>query len=115
MYVCMCNCVTDRQLVEAAAALAPESTTENTTSFAEEVADRLGAGLGCGSCRSFAVDLVEQAVAKQTSVILPDREGDSFGLDPLPGRYGDPTFPLIPIGHKNGALALQGAGDRRRT
>ncbi len=68
MYVCLCNRVTDRQLVEAAAELAFASGTESVSSFAEQAADRLGAGLGCGSCRSFAVDLVGQAVTKQTDV-----------------------------------------------
>ena len=114
MYVCLCNRVTDRQLVEAAAELAFEPGAEGASAFAERVADRLGAGLGCGSCRSFAVDLVEQAVAKQTSVILPDREGDSFGLDFLPGRHGDPAFRRLPIDRKDGALVLPGAGGGRR-
>ena len=114
MYVCLCNRVTDRQLVEAAAELAFEPGAEGASAFAERVADRLGAGLGCGSCRNFAVDLVEQAVARQTSVILPDREGDPFGLDFLPGRRGDPAYRRLPIGGKDGALAFPGAGGGRR-
>ena len=86
MYVCLCNGVTDRQLVEAAAEFALQTGTGSDSSFAEQIADRLGAGLGCGTCRDFAIDLVERAAAKQVSVMLPERGRASSGLDPLPGR-----------------------------
>lgn len=72
MYVCMCNCVTDRQLMEAAAEFASGSGERNGALFAVQVADRLGAGLGCGSCREFALDLVERAATQQGSVVLSD-------------------------------------------
>ena len=109
MYVCLCNAVTDRQLVEAAAELALEPGTGDVSSFAERVADRLGAGLGCGSCRDFAIGLVERAVAKQVPVMLPGhgRVAPS-GLDALPIRRGDSTFRLS-TGRKDGAPASREA------
>ena len=72
VYVCLCNRVTDRELVEAAAAFASEPETGASASFAERVADRLGAGLGCGTCREFALDLVERAATQRNMVVLPD-------------------------------------------
>ena len=115
MYVCLCNRVTDRQLVEAAAELAFASGTESVSSFVEQAADRLGAGLGCGSCRSFAVDLVGQAVTKQTAVMLSDRERDPSGLDFLSGRGGGHRpFQLLSIGREDGVPALPGTGGGRQ-
>ena len=73
MYVCLCNCVTDRQLVEAAAEIGCEPRTECSASLAEQIVDRLGAGLGCGSCREFALDLVTRVATRQSSVVLPNR------------------------------------------
>ena len=70
MYVCLCNGVTDRQLVEAAAKLTASA--GYGRSSAEDVADRLGVGLGCGSCREFALDLVERVAAGRASVILAE-------------------------------------------
>ena len=70
MYVCLCNGVTDRQLVEAAAELAPRAGGDGWS--AEDVADRLGVGRGCGSCREFALDLVERAAMERASVILTE-------------------------------------------
>lgn len=73
MYVCLCNCVTDRQLIEAAVQGASES---GGRMPAEQIADRLGAGLGCGSCREFALDIVERAAAThQAPVVLSDSTG----------------------------------------
>ena len=80
MYVCLCNCVTDRQLVEAAAEFGDQSGV-NSAVIATQVADRLGAGLGCGSCREFALDLVEQAATRQMSVILSDHAPASTAFD----------------------------------
>ena len=94
MYVCLCNAVTDRQLVEAAAELALQPGTGDVSSFAEQVADQLGAGLGCGSCRDFAIGLVERAVAKQVPVMLPGHGRAPSGLDALPIRCGSSTFRL---------------------
>lgn len=70
MYVCLCNAVTDRQLVEAATEFALNAGCARSS--AEDVADRLGAGLGCGSCREFALDLVERAAMERASVILAE-------------------------------------------
>ena len=77
MYVCLCNGVTDRQLVEAAAEIALEPGAGSASSLARRTADRLGAGLGCGACRDFAIDLVEQAVAEHA---LPEHGRASPGL-----------------------------------
>ena len=84
MYVCLCNGVTDRQLVEAAAELALESGAGSASSLARRTADRLGAGLGCGACRDFAIDLVEQAAAEHA---LPEHGRASPGLA-LPAEPG---------------------------
>ena len=70
MYVCLCNCVTDQQLVDAAIEFASEPAIEGSASLAEQIADRLGAGLGCGTCREFALDLVKRAATQQSSVVL---------------------------------------------
>ena len=83
MYVCVCNCVTDRQLIETAVECACTLNAEEPRWFAEQVADRLGAGLGCGTCREFAVELIERAAAHQASVVLPER-ARSFRIDTLP-------------------------------
>ena len=80
MYVCLCNGVTDRQLVEAAAGLVPSA--ESPRSSAEDVADRLGVGLGCGSCREFALDFVERAATGRASVVLADRAPSDVISDP---------------------------------
>ena len=87
VYVCLCNRVTDRELVEAATAFASELETGASASFAERVADRLGAGLGCGTCREFALDLVERAATRRNMVVLPDCVAASPGLEvPLAER-----------------------------
>ena len=111
MYVCLCNGVTDRQLVEAAAELALQTGTGSDSSFAEQIADRLGAGLGCGTCRDFAIDLVERAAAKQVSVMLPERGRASSGLDPLPGpparRLGVPALRRSEGGHPRTSRSMR--------
>lgn len=84
MYVCLCNGVTDRQLVEAAAELALESGAGSASSLARRTADRLGAGLGCGACRDFAIDLVEQALPEHgrasPGLALPAGPGVMWGM-----------------------------------
>lgn len=107
MYVCLCNCVTDRDLVEAAADFASGPETEDSASFAEQVADRLGAGLGCGTCREFALDLVERAATRRSMVVLPDRAPAPSGLEiPLAERCGL-SFQRVALGN-DGAAASQG-------
>ena len=109
MYVCLCNGVTDQQLLEAAAEPALPSGTGRGASFAEQIVDRLGVGFGCGSCRSFALDLVERAAAaRQASARLPERGWAPSGLDLLPGRREDPAFRLS-ADRKEDTLALPGA------
>ena len=65
MYVCLCNRVTDRELLQAAADRTPAPDSGGGSSFGDEVADRLGVGVECGSCRDFAVEFVERAAAGQ--------------------------------------------------
>ena len=63
MYVCLCNRVTDRELLRAAADRVSASGSGVGLSFGDEVADRLGVGVECGTCRDFAVEIIERAVA----------------------------------------------------
>ena len=111
MYVCMCNCVTDRQLVEAAAECVQEPDCEVGSSFAERVADRLGAGLGCGTCRTFAVELIERAASEQSAVVLPAPAQDSMGLDAPSELPGEATFRIAPTRESGVSGDLQ-AGTR---
>ena len=107
MYVCLCNCVTDRQLVDAAADFVPPPGMGDSASIAELVADRLGAGLGCGSCREFALDLVERAASRQASVVLPDHVPAPIALEnPLRGSCDLPIRTTIV--RSDDALASQG-------
>ncbi|MCY4349388.1 MAG: (2Fe-2S)-binding protein [Thiotrichales bacterium] len=92
MYVCLCNRVTDRELIEAAAAFASESETGAFGSFAERVANQLGVGLGCGTCREFALDLVERAATRRSMVVLPDCVVDSPGLGVPSAERCRPAF-----------------------
>ena len=108
MYVCLCNGVTERELLEAAAESTPHLGARCAASFAEDVADRLGAGLGCGTCREFAVALVEQAAASRSSAALSDRARVPLGLDTRPGPCSEQPFSLS-AGRNEGALLLQGA------
>jgi bacterioferritin-associated ferredoxin len=57
MYICLCNGITDRQIVEAAAAGARSP---------EDLAQGLGVGLGCGNCASCAKALLIETVARIT-------------------------------------------------
>ena len=65
MYVCLCNRVTDRELIREAADSGYAPAAQGGRSFGEQVADRLGAGVECGACRELAVDLVERAAASR--------------------------------------------------
>lgn len=111
MYVCMCNCVTDRQLVEAAVECAQGADCEVGSSFAERVADRLGAGLGCGTCRTFAVELIERAASEQSAVVLSAPARGSMGLDAPPGLSGEATIRIAPTRESDVSGDLQ-AGTR---
>ena len=84
MYVCICNCITDRQLTEAALAFALETRVNGETSFAEWVTDQLGAGLGCGSCREYAIGVVERAIVSRMPGMRTDDGQSPPRLAPLP-------------------------------
>jgi bacterioferritin-associated ferredoxin len=57
MYVCLCNGITDRQIAQAAQCGARSP---------EDLAQRLGVGLGCGRCVSCAEAVLREAVAVAT-------------------------------------------------
>ena len=54
MYICICNAITDRQIVQAA---------EEGARSPDDLAQGLGVGLGCGRCTSCAVALLQETVA----------------------------------------------------
>ena len=72
MYVCLCHGITDRQLTEAAIEVIADCRLDSPLSFAEAVADRMGAGMGCGSCREFVVGLLEEAITGRTEAAAAD-------------------------------------------
>ena len=51
MYVCVCQAVRDAEIRQAVAAGVDD---------VEQLADELGVGTGCGSCREFAQTLIEE-------------------------------------------------------
>ena len=102
MYVCLCNGITDRQLISAADELASVSGASRIS--AEQVADQLGAGLGCGSCRAFAVELVERAALRKVAVVLAG--GATPGSVPSPSPGHDLSFRIGSM-RDEGALAHQ--------
>ena len=55
MYICICNAITDRQIVQAA---------EGGARSDEDLAFGLGVGLGCGRCRSCAKALLLETLSK---------------------------------------------------
>jgi len=57
MYICICNAITDRQIVRAA---------EEGARSPDDLAHELGVGLGCGRCTSCAITLVQETVAALT-------------------------------------------------
>jgi bacterioferritin-associated ferredoxin len=57
VYICLCNAITDRQIVQAA---------EHGARSTDDLAQDLGVGLGCGRCRSCAKSLLLETVAKLT-------------------------------------------------
>jgi bacterioferritin-associated ferredoxin len=54
MYICLCNAVTDRQIMQAAEAGARSR---------EDLAQHLGVGLGCGRCVSCAESVLNEIIA----------------------------------------------------
>jgi bacterioferritin-associated ferredoxin len=55
MYICLCNAITDRDIVRAA---------EQGARSSEDLAHDLGVGLGCGRCASCAKSLLTEVVAR---------------------------------------------------
>jgi len=55
MYVCLCNAITERQIIQAA---------EGGARTAHDLANSLGVGQGCGRCMSCAKDLLVDAIAR---------------------------------------------------
>lgn len=62
MYVCVCNAVTERQVRECVA---------RGADTLDQVAIETGLGIGCGRCKEFAMELLEdlQAVRKPRSEV----------------------------------------------
>jgi bacterioferritin-associated ferredoxin len=57
MYICICNAITERQIVQAA---------ELGARTSRDLAHGLGVGLGCGRCASCAKALLVETVARIT-------------------------------------------------
>lgn len=57
MYICICNAITDRDIVKAA---------EQGARSTEDLAHELGVGLGCGRCTSCAKSILVECVARLT-------------------------------------------------
>lgn len=57
MYICLCNAITESQIVRAA---------EEGARSAEDLAHGLGVGLGCGSCTTCAKALLLESVARMS-------------------------------------------------
>ena len=55
MYICLCNAITDRQVIQAA---------ERGARSAEDLAQHLGLGLGCGRCISCAKEVLGETLAR---------------------------------------------------
>jgi bacterioferritin-associated ferredoxin len=55
MYICLCNAITDRQIVQAA---------ESGARSSEDLAQHLGVGLGCGRCISCAKEVLCDALTR---------------------------------------------------
>jgi bacterioferritin-associated ferredoxin len=58
MYICLCNAITEREIVQAA---------ELGARTPRDLAHGLGVGLGCGRCVSCAKTLLVETVARITS------------------------------------------------
>jgi bacterioferritin-associated ferredoxin len=56
MYVCVCRGITDRDIRKAIA---------EGASSVSDVAQMLGAGTGCGTCRDFTQELIQEARSLQ--------------------------------------------------
>ena len=71
MYICICNAITERQIIQAA---------EGGARTTRDLAHGLGVGLGCGRCTSCAKDLLVEAVGRLTAGatdLAPSLDGDA--------------------------------------
>ena len=71
MYICLCNAITERQIIQAA---------EGGARTPHDLASGLGVGLGCGSCVSCAKELLVEAVARLTppsGKLAPSFDGEA--------------------------------------
>ena len=71
MYICLCNAITDRQIIRAA-----ELGARSTNDLAQD----LGVGLGCGRCLSCAKTLLVETVNRITAPageLAPSMDGES--------------------------------------
>jgi bacterioferritin-associated ferredoxin len=68
MYICLCNAITERQIVQAVELGARSS---------DDLARDLGVGLGCGRCASCSKALLHEAVTKITAAcrVMPANQG----------------------------------------
>ncbi|HEY4137581.1 MAG TPA: (2Fe-2S)-binding protein [Casimicrobiaceae bacterium] len=55
MYICLCNAITDRDIVKAA---------EQGARSSEDLMHNLGVGLGCGRCTSCAKSLLSETLVR---------------------------------------------------
>ena len=65
MYVCVCNAVTDRQIAQALRSGARDL---------NEVSQQLGLGTGCGTCLSYAQELIDSSQPGQANRIQPETD-----------------------------------------
>jgi bacterioferritin-associated ferredoxin len=56
MYICLCNAITDRDIVKAAE--------QGVCSSEDHLAPQLGVGLGCGRCTSCAKSILSETLAR---------------------------------------------------
>ena len=71
MYICLCNAITERQIIQAA---------ERGARTTHDLATGLGVGLGCGRCTSCAKDLLVDAIARIScgpGGLAPSLDGES--------------------------------------
>lgn len=58
MYVCICKAISDQDI---------KSAVIDGADDIEKVAEQLGAGTGCGTCREFAQEVIDQTLAERFS------------------------------------------------
>jgi bacterioferritin-associated ferredoxin len=71
VYICLCNAITERQIIQAA---------EGGARTPQDLARGLGVGLGCGRCVSCAKALLVEAVARiapPSGNLAPSFDGDA--------------------------------------